>query len=142
MTSTIATVDVEKIHEIFKDIQKEYPRYNKRFQYFLAACHHIDPYFDLDLALKFRPHGGLIGIDDSKLDKYLNHNKVLRLHAILHDATGFMYEISAKGPGYVYVLPCPISSEYMGHVTGISFCLFIMARNAYLINSRSYFSLV
>ena len=124
MTSTIATIDVEKIHQIYNDIKIEYSRYNERFQYFLAAYHYIDPHFDLDLALKFRPHGGLIGIDDSKLYKYLK-NKILRLHAILHDATGFMYETSQKGPAYVYVLPCPISSEYLGHVTGITFCLYI-----------------
>ena len=125
MTPTIATIDLQTIHKIFQDIKKEYPLYNERFQYFLAACHHIHPDFDLDLAIKFQPYGGLIGIDNSRLDRYLNHNKILRLHAILHDATGFIYELTRRGPGYVYVLPCPISSEYLGHLTGFSFCLYV-----------------
>ena len=41
-----------------------------------------------DVAIKLRPCGGLIGKDNS-LDKYLNDSKILRMHAILHDATGF-----------------------------------------------------
>ena len=125
MTTTIATIDSKRLHEIYQDVRLEYPNYSCRFQYFLAGCRLLDPDFDLDLALKLRPHGGLIGIDDSKLDKYLNNNKILRLHAVLHDATGFMYELCSKGPGYVYVLPCPISSAYCGHFTGIAFCIYV-----------------
>ena len=125
MITTIATIDLKKLHEIYQDVRVEYPNYSCRFQYFLAGCRLIDSDFDLDIALKLRPHGGLIGIDDSKLDKYLNHNKVLRLHAVLHDATGFMYELCRKGPGYVYVMPCPISNEFCGHLTGIAFCVYV-----------------
>ena len=107
MTPTIATIDLQTIHKIFQDIKKEYPLYNERFQYFLAACHHIHPDFDLDLAIKFQPYGGLIGIDNSRLDRYLNHNKILRLHAILHDATGFIYELTRRGPGQQPRTGCP-----------------------------------
>ena len=45
-----------------------------------------------DVAIKLRPYGGLIGIDNSSLDKDLNDSKILRLHAILHDAAGFSHE--------------------------------------------------
>ena len=72
MITTIATIDLKKLHEIYQDVRVEYPNYSCRFQYFLAGCRLIDSDFDLDIALKLRPHGGLIGIDDSKLDKYLN----------------------------------------------------------------------
>ena len=45
-------------------------------------------------------HYGLIGIDNSTLDKYFKSNKILRSHAILHDAFGFLFEHSEKVPGY------------------------------------------
>ena len=81
--ATIATVDLKSIHETYKEIEKEYS------QYFLGTCLHLDPEIDLDIALKLRPYGGLIGIDNSALDKYFKSFKILRLHAILHDASGF-----------------------------------------------------
>ena len=46
--------------------------------------------FEFDIALKLRPYGGIIGMDNSSVDKYLKISKVLRLHAILHDAGGFV----------------------------------------------------
>ena len=123
--ATIATVDLKSIHETYKKIEKEYSQYGERFLYFLATCLHLDPEIDLDIALKLRPYGGLIGIDNSALDKYFKSFKILRLHAILHDASGFVYEYSEKGPGYSYVLPCSVTNEYLGHVTGIAFCLYV-----------------
>ena len=45
----------------------------------------------------------------------------MRLYAIFHDAPGFVYEYSEKGTGYLYVLPCPVIKEYLGHATGIVF---------------------
>ena len=102
--------------------------------YFLATCLHLDPEIDLDIALKLRPYGGLIGIDNSALDKYFKSFKVLRLLAILHDASGFVYEYSEKGPGYSYVLPCSVTNEYLGHVTGIAFCLYVKSFKNSLFN--------
>ena len=63
---------------------------------FLAACLLFDPKIDLNIALKLRPCGGTIGIESSSLDNYLKLSKVLRLHAILHDAAGYS-EYSGKG---------------------------------------------
>ena len=123
--ATIATVDLKSIHEIYKGLKKGYSQYSQRFFYFLATCLYLDPDLDLDIALKLRPYGGLIGIDNSSLDKYFKNLKNLRLHAILHDASGFVFEYSEKGPGYSYVLPCPVTNEYLGHVTGIAFCLYV-----------------
>ena len=97
----------------------------KRFLYFLATCLYLDPDIDLDIALKLRPYGGLTGNDNSSLDKYFKSYKILRLHAILHDASGFVFEYSEMGPGFSYVLPCPVTIEYLGHVTEISFCLYV-----------------
>ena len=123
--TTIATVDLKNIHEIYHQIKLDYPEYSERFVYFLAACLYLDPDINLEIVLKLRPYGGLIGIDNSSLDEYLKSHKFIRLHAILHDASGFIAERSQKGPGYSYVLPCPITNAYIGHMTGLMFCLFV-----------------
>ena len=125
MASTIATVDIKSIHENYLILKENYPDYEKRFVYFLATCLHLFPNIDLDITPKLRPYGGIIGIDNSSLDKYFKSFKILRLHAILHDAAGFVYEFSEKEPGYSYVLPCPVTNEYLGHVTGLAFCLYM-----------------
>ena len=121
----MATVDLKSIHETYKDIEKESSQYGEQFLYFLATCLHLDPEIDLDIALKLGPYGGLIGIDTSALDKYFQSFKILRLHAILHDASGFVYEYSEKSPGYSYVIPCSVTNEYLGHVPGIVVCLYV-----------------
>ena len=41
--ATIATLDLKSIHETYKEIEKEYSQYDKRFLYFLATCLHLDP---------------------------------------------------------------------------------------------------
>lgn len=117
-------IDLAKLHRNFLLIQQRQPYFSKRRSYFLAACLYFDPNIDLEIALKLRPYGGVIGIDNSRLDNYLKGSKVLRLHAILHDAAGFVLEHSGEGPGYVYAVSCPISSPFVGHTTGIGFCLF------------------
>ena len=94
--TTIATVDLKNIHEIYKQIKVDYPEYSERFVYFLAACLYLDPEINLEIVLKLRPYGGLIGIDNSSLDTYLKSYKFLRLHAILHDASGLIAEQSER----------------------------------------------
>ena len=111
--------------KLIRKSKKNIHNYGERFLYFLATCLHLDPEIDLDKALKLRHYGGLIGIDNSALDKYFKSFKILRLYAILHDASGFVYKYSEKGPGYSYVLPCSVKNEYLGHVTGIAFCLYV-----------------
>lgn len=117
-------INLAKIHEIYCEIQKHQPYYSKRKCYFLAACLFFDPHIDIDVAVKLRPYGGLIGIDNSRLDKYLKGSKVLRLHAVIHDAAGFVWDHSKSGPGYAYAASCPINSPLVGHITGIMFCLY------------------
>ena len=47
--------------------------------------------------------------------------KNVSLDAIIHDACGFGFEYNEKGPRYSSFLPCPVTNEYHGHVTGIVF---------------------
>ena len=57
------------IHEIFITLKKTYPENTNRQNYFLAACSMF--FFsttndiNYDVAIKLRPYGGLIGIDNS-----------------------------------------------------------------------------
>ena len=119
---TINFEDVLTIHKIFKQIEKTFPGNSKRKNYFLAACLHFDPNINLQTASKLRPYGGLIGIDNSSWEDRLKEPKILRLHAVLHDAAGFVHDLSQMGPGYTYALPCPVNSCYLGHASGIFFC--------------------
>ena len=110
--TTIATVDLDRSHDRYiKESEKKFSQYGETFLYFLVTCLNLDPDLDLEIALKLRPYGGLIGIDNSSLDVYFKNFKILRLHAILHDACGFVYQYSETGPGYSCVLPCPVTNE-------------------------------
>ena len=118
---------LETIHDKYSSISTSYPEKSVRLNYFLAASEYFSEFdcFDHDIALKLRPHGGLIGISNSSLDKYLKVSKILRLHAILHDAGGFIYEIYNQGPGYSCMLPWKSSNCFSGHLSGILFSLYI-----------------
>ena len=71
----ISTFDLKLIHENFIDLKSQYPDKSVSFQYFLANCFYLDADFNLDFVLKNRPCGGLIGIDNSSLDKHLKQFK-------------------------------------------------------------------
>ena len=101
----ISTFELKLIHEIFKDVTAQYPDKLVRFQYFLATCLYLDADFNLDFVSKNRLYGSLIRIDNSSLDKHLKQFKLLRLHATLHDAAGYLQEKNHTGPEYPYVLP-------------------------------------
>ena len=53
-----------------------------------------------------------------------NLSKILRLHAILRDAASSVFEFSEKRTGCSYLLPCSVTNEYIGHVTGLAFCFY------------------
>ena len=126
---SISASDITLLHNAFKLEIENHPEFrqkSKRQLYFLAACAIFDSNLDLCVALKLRPHGGLIGIDDSSLDYCLKFSKVFRLHAVLHDAAGFVKEHSNQGPGYIYFLNFSgLNSCFLGHISGLLFCLYI-----------------
>ena len=53
--TTLATVDVKAIHEIYKELEKDFSQYSERFLYFLATCQYLDSDLDLDIAMRMRP---------------------------------------------------------------------------------------
>ena len=79
MVATIATIDLKIIHENNLFVREVYPEYSERYLCFLATCLHLDPIIDLNIALKLRPFGGIIGIDNSSLDKYFKSFNILSL---------------------------------------------------------------
>ena len=124
-------MDLDRIHEVYKKVKKEYSQYGEKFLYFLATCLYLEPDLDLEIALKLRPYGGLIGIDDSSLDVYFKNYGCMLWFC---DTCGFVYEYSEKEPGYSYFLPCPVTNEYVGHLTGIAFCLYLKTFKNRLFN--------
>ena len=69
--------------------------------------------------------GGLIGYENSYLDSVFRYTKILRLHAIIHDAAGALRLHSSKVPGYCYIIGRGPNSCLFGHVTGLLFCLYV-----------------
>ena len=60
MASTIATVDIKRIHKNYLFLKENYPDYGGKILYFLATYLHLDPRIDLDIALKQREYLVLI----------------------------------------------------------------------------------
>ena len=118
---------LNKIHENFLSVSSIYPNNSVRLNYFLATNEYFGEIegFDFDIVLKLRTYGGIIGIDKSSVDKYLRISKHLRLHAILHNAGGIIYERYKQGPGYSCMLPWKSSNFFSGHLSGILFCLYL-----------------
>ena len=83
-----------QIQEIYTEIREKFPDKSNRLIYFVAACYYFSDLenFHHEISIKLRPYCGLIGIDNFSWDKNLKRFKVLRLHAMLHDADGFIYE--------------------------------------------------
>ena len=88
-----------------------YPGYKKSLEHnsvrknlFLSTCLCWDsglPLREIDQNFKF---GGLIGYGNSCLGSVFHYSKVLRLHAILHDAARAVQLHSGKRPGYCYMI--------------------------------------
>ena len=121
-------MNVQKLNEVLRNfdlIKHDFSSNTKRKNYFLCTCIVLDPNINLkEMDQKF-PFGGLIGYGNSCMDYFFANSKTLRLHAILHDAAGSVNSTTYKGPGYCYVLPRFPSSCFLGHVTGLIFCLYV-----------------
>ena len=92
---------------------------------FLSACFCWDSGRSLrEMDQKFE-FGWCIGYGNFCLDSVFRFSKVFRLHAILHDAAGAVRSHSGKGPGYCYMIWRRPNSCFLGHVTGLLFCLYV-----------------
>ena len=125
MIHALTSQDVREIIRCFPHFTSRFPENSIRKNYFLAACFHIDKNVDYEFINVQCPHGGIIGIDNSRLEILLGNYKLLRLHAILHDACGYMKTKYNVGPGYIYTLSCALNSCFLGHISGITFCTYL-----------------
>lgn len=124
-------MDVYKIQQNFRLISALFPDNSNRKNYFLATCKFIDNEIDLVDVDQSVPFGGNIGIDDSILEQIFKGFKLFRMHAVLHDAAGFVRSKSGKGPGYCYVLNrFPFNWCLIGHIPGFIFCLLVKFKHA------------
>ena len=74
-------------------------------------------------AIEMNPSGGLIGYGDrcTRLHNVLKRCKVCQIHAVFHDAFGFLYKAYQLGPGYDYVFGILPSCPLAGQVTGLMY---------------------
>ena len=121
-------MNVQKLNGIlrlFEIIRQDFSSNTKRKKIFLCTCIVLDPDINLkEMDQKF-PFGGLIGYGNSCMDYFFVNSKIFRLHAILHDSAGSVKSTTTKGPGYCYIAPSLPSSCFLGHVTGLFFCLYV-----------------
>lgn len=120
-------MEVADIVQLEKEISRNplFSKNSRRKNYFLAVCQHVLPDIDLKKVDEETPYGGLIGIGDSWLEKLLGGFKLFRLHAVYHDATGYMMSNYDVGPGYTYLVCFPFlpNSCFLGHIEGLIYCL-------------------
>ena len=109
-----------------------------RKNFFLGACFCLDSRLSLrEMDQKFK-FGGTISYGDSYLDSVFRYSKVIKLHAILHDAAGAVQAHSGKEPGYCYMIGRGSNCCLLGHVTGLLFCLNIKIFLPSIFNSFDF----
>ena len=92
---------------------------------FPSACYWWDGTISLRDVDQKVLHGGNFGYGDSYLDSVFRYSKVLRLHAILHDAAGAVRLQTVKRLGFCFMIgQCP-NCCVIGQVIGLLFCLYV-----------------
>ena len=112
------------LDDTLKIITYLFPKITRRKNAFLAVCYSINNEIKLQFVNQLAEFGGLIGPGESKLDHFFKCSEIFRLHAIFHDAFGFMRSTYNVGPGYVYALsdkPFFANSMLLGHITGLTY---------------------
>ena len=105
---------------------------------FLSACFCRDSRLSLREMNQNFKFCGLIGYGNSYLDSVYRYSKVIRLHAVLHDAAGAVRSHSGEGPGYYCMIGRGPKSSLLGHVTGLLFCLYVKLFLPSIFNSVDF----
>ena len=119
-------VTAQELVDTLNKITFLFPKNTPRKNAFLAVCYSLNSEINLRYVNELAEFGGLIGRGNSNLDFFFKCFKVFRLHAIFHDAFGFMKSKYNVGPGYVYaILKKPIfaNSMFLGLITGLAYWL-------------------
>ena len=131
----------ENINQVLENLKVSSRLFNKNSETknaFLAVCLLIDPTCNLTEINESAPYGGLIGPGNSILHNYCKNSKLLRVHAIFHDAYGFMKSSYNIGPGYVYVLPNLPNHFLFGHLSGLLFWLIVKFQSSELFDQLPF----
>ena len=126
------------IYRLHPGLKLSFEHNSVRKNLFLSACFCWDsrlPLREMDQKFEFV---GTIGYGNSYLELLFRHFKILRLHAILHDAAGAVRPHSGKGPGYCYMIGRGPNLLLLGHVTGLSFCLYVKIFLSSISNSVDF----
>ena len=130
--------EINKVLTNFVVIVSLFPRNTTSKNAFLAVCQtYGGEDIDLYKINEDSKYGGRIGIGRAPvLHRCLNWWKIMRVHAIYHDAFGYLRSNYNIGPGYVYSLarsPFIPNICFLGHLTGIlSWTVFkVKRRNLY-----------
>ena len=110
---------------LYPGLKISFEQNSVRKNLFLSACFCWDSRFSLrkvDQKFKF---AGANGYGDSYLDCVFRYFKVFRLYAILHETAGAVRLQTGKGPGYCYMIGRGPNCCWLGHVTGLLFCLYV-----------------
>ena len=126
------------IFRLYPGLKLSFEHNSVRQNLFLSACFCWDSRISLrEMHQKFK-FGGTIGNGNSYLELFFRHFKILRLHAILHDAAGAVRAHCGKGHGYCYTIGRGPNSCLLGHVTGLLFCLFVKLFLPSILNSVDF----
>ena len=126
------------ISRLYPGLKISFEHNSVRKNLFLSACFCWDSSLSLhEMDQKFE-FGGLIGYGNSCLDSVFRYSKVFRLHAILHDAAGAVQSHSSKGLGYCYMIGGGPNSCFLGHLTGLLFCLYVKIFLPSIFNSVNF----
>ena len=101
---------------------------------FLSVCIFIKSDIHVVAISDAFQYGGMIGYGNATvINKLARVSKVMRLHAALHDAYGFMKDHFDAGPGYSYVHGMMPNWFFVGHMTGMFYwlCVKVFYRELY-----------
>ena len=111
------------IFRLFPGLKMSFKHNSVRKNLFLCACFCWDSRLSLREMDQKNLFGGTLGFGDSYLDSVFRYSKVIRPHAVLHDAAGAVRLQTDKGHGYRYMIGRGPNCCLLGHVTGPLFCL-------------------
>ena len=121
-------VNVQQLKHNSDQVNYLFPRNLKSKNAFLAVCYSLDKNVNLHDINDFAPYGGLISPSKSYMARCLNYFKLFRMHAVFHDAFGFMKCNFDLGRGYVYAItekPLFVNNMLLEHLSGLAYWLYL-----------------
>ena len=139
--ASVGGCELDLLLSTFVNVCDRFPHNRTEKNAFLAVCKCQFENANLDYVNDKCPYGGEIGPGRSPvMHKLFKRSKLFRVHAIFHDAYGYLSRCYDIGPGYLYALPsCKRMPSVLrnccllGQVAGVCYWLGykLFARNHY-----------